>query len=232
MPFRLAPPRDRKLHRLVKESEPRSLGKGVVLYGPGDPADEVFLVREGVVKLTLPGLERGSRERAVCLALPWEVFGDEALIAGTRRYAAIVARPCVVHGLPPRSVLRGLRTASKSLAAYLEAVEREMHRLRHCQSGSRGPDAAQRLAEVLLDLAQRCGEREKRAVRLGVRLTHQILADLAGSHRATVTTLLNDWLYEGHLDTDEDGRLVLAKPRGLLELAGFSSPAEPAISTG
>lgn len=221
MPLRLVPPRDRKLYRLVKDAERRTLPKGTVLYGPGDPGVELFLVREGYVRLTLPGLEKGSSERTVSVALPWEICGDEALTGGHRRYGAVAGTRCTVLPLGSRKVLGALKTARKSLAAYLDGVERELHRLRHTQGGSKGPSAAQRLAEVLLDLGDRCGDRVGRGVLLSQRLTHQVLADLSGSHRATVTTLLNDWLYDGVLDTDEDGCLVLAKPAELLALAGY-----------
>ena len=221
MPLHVVPPRDRKLYRLVKEAERRTLTKGTVLYGPGDPGTEVFLVREGYVRLTLPGLEKGSGERTVSVALPWEMCGDEALTGGVRRYGAVAGTRCVVQALPSRRVLHALKTARKSLAAYLDGVERELHRLRHAQGGSNGPTAAQRLAEVLLDLGDRCGDRVGRGVLLAQRLTHQVLADLSGSHRATVTTYLNDWLYQGILDTDDDGCLVLARPGELLELAGY-----------
>jgi CRP-like cAMP-binding protein len=226
MPFRLNPPRDRKLFRLVKKSEGIRLAKGRALYSPGDDAREVYLVRFGFVRLVLPGMEPGLPERTVGVALPWELFGDEALTEGRRRYGAIAGATCIVHPLPKGGVLHGLKTAKTSLDAYLEGVERELHRLRHAQGGSHGPSAAQRLAEVLLDMGERCGEPEGRGIQLSQKLTHQVLADLAGAHRATVTTLLNDWLYDRILATNTDGCLALLKPRDLLALAGYHPSAE------
>jgi len=84
---------------------------------------------------------------------------------------------------------------------------------------------------VLLDLGERCGERVGRGIVLSERLTHQVLADLSGTHRATVTTLLNDWLYEGVLSTDAEGLLVLGRPAGLWSRAGYHPP-EADGSTG
>ena len=55
---------------------------------------------------------------------------------------------------------------------------------------------------------------------LSVKLTHQVLADLAGAHRATVTTLLNDWLYDGVI-VMADGFLALRRPYDLWILAGY-----------
>jgi CRP-like cAMP-binding protein len=228
MPLHLVPPRDRKLFRLVKKANPIRLSKGRVLYGPGTEAKEVYLVKEGFVRLVLPAMQQGRGDRTVAVALPWEIFGDEALTDGHRRYSAVAGSPCTVVPLPTAGVLTGLKTAKKSLDAYLEGVERELHRLRHAQGGSRGPNASQRLAEVVLDLADRCGEPAGRGVHLSERFTHQILADLAGAHRATVTTLLNDWLYEGVLRTDASSRLVVVRPADLWTLAGYHRPGEHA----
>ena len=224
MPFRLSPPRDRKLFRLVKKAEPVTLVKGRALYGAGDPAKEVFLVRRGYMRLVLPAMEKGRPERTVGVALPWEIFGDEAFTEGHRRYGAIAGSTCSVLPLPKTGVLHGLKTARRSLDAYLEGVERELHRLRHAQGGSRGPSAAQRLAEVLLDMGDRCGAPDGRQIEFSERLTHQVLADLAGAHRATVTTLLNDWLYDGILATRSNGCFCIQRPRDLWALAGYHTP--------
>ena len=228
MPFHLEPARDRTLNRLVKHAEVMELTKGQTLFGPGDAATDVWLVRDGFLRLVLPGMEKGAVDRTVALALPWEIFGDEALTGGHRRYNAVAGSTCTVLPLPTAGVLTGLKTAKKSLDAYLEGVERELHRLRHAQGGSRGPNASQRLAEVVLDLADRCGEPAGRGIHLSERFTHQVLADLAGAHRATVTTLLNDWLYEGVLRADPSSRLVVARPADLWTLAGYHGPGEHA----
>jgi len=197
------------------------------LYEAGDAAREVFLVRSGYLRLVLPGMEPGRPERTVSVGLPWEMVGDEALTGARRRYAAVAGASCVVHELPKGSVLHGLKTAKESLGAYLAGVERELSRLRHAQGGSHGPAASQRLAEVLLDLGERCGEPVGRGVRLSERLTHQVLADLSGAHRATVTTLLNDWLYEGFLTTRSDGCLTLERPAEMWALAGYHPSSRP-----
>jgi len=218
----------------VKKAEPISLVKGRSLYGAGDLAKEVFLVQRGYMRLVLPAMEKGRPERTVGVALPWEIFGDEAFTEGHRRYGAIAGSSCTVLPLPKTGVLNGLKTARKSLDAYLEGVERELHRLRHAQGGSRGPTAAQRLAEVLLDVGDRCGEPDGRRIDIPERLTHQVLADLAGSHRATVTTLLNDWLYDGILANSTNGCFCIQKHADLWALAGYHGPAQrgPAAPEG
>ena len=221
MPLHLIPVRDRKLFRLVKHSVPVKLVKGRSLYTPGDLARDVFLVHSGFIRLVLPGMEKGAGDRTVSVAVPSELFGDEAFVEGHRRYGAIAGSTCTVFPLPQGKVLAGLKTAKKSLNAYLEGVERELHRLRHAQGGSGGPTASQRLAEVFLDLGVRCGDKTGRGIDLSVRFTHQVLADLAGAHRATATTLINDWLYDDVIGTKPNGCFQLLKPQELWALAGY-----------
>ncbi|MEE2905300.1 MAG: Crp/Fnr family transcriptional regulator [Gemmatimonadota bacterium] len=226
MPFHLVPPRDRKLFRLVKKAESIPLVKGRPLYKAGDNATEIFIVRSGYMRLVLPGMEPARPERTVGVALPWEFLGDEAFTEGRRRYGAIAGSTCVVQPLPKSAVLQGFKTAKSSLDAYLESVERELYRLRHAQGGSRGPNVAQKLAEVLLDIGERCGEPVGRGIHISQKLTHQVLADLSGAHRATVTTLLNDWLYEGILGNSSEGSLFLERPQDLWMLAGYHPPIQ------
>ena len=225
MSFRLEPSRDRKLYRMLRDAEVRSLRRGQALYEPGTPARDVFLVREGYLRLVLPGMEQGSRLRTAGLALPWEFVGFEALTRGLRRYGAVAGCSSAVQALPGGAVMRALKSARRTLDAYLEGTERELHRVRHARAGSHGPTTRQRLAEVVLDLAERAGEKVGREIRLDVRPTHQVLADLAGAHRATVTTLLNDWLYEGIL-RDREGVMIVVRPAALWALAGYAE-AEP-----
>ncbi len=214
VPVEFVRSRDRRLNRLVKRSPERTLRRGEVLYDRGDRATDVFLVRSGHVCLTIPcGAGRGRRISEV--AGPMEIFGLEALLPdASRRTGAEAGSDTVLVSLPGGEVFRTLQASRSTLAAVLRAQEEEMERVRRLAEGRRGLRAADRLGAVLLDLARRFGEGEGRHRPVGLRLTHRELADLAGIHRSTVTTLLNDWIYQGVLKEGADG-LVIRKPRVL-----------------
>ncbi|MFC1791858.1 Crp/Fnr family transcriptional regulator [Gemmatimonadota bacterium] len=106
---------------------------------------------------------------------------------------------------------RVLRSASKTLEAFLQAKEEELALARALADHRRSGGAARRLATLLLHLSERLGRGEGKGIRLPIRLTHQVLADLLGAHRSTVTTLLNDWIYEGFLRDEEGGLLILRR---------------------
>jgi len=214
MPLKVVPRRDRKLHRLVKRGETLSLKRGETLYSPGDPAQDLFLVRTGHLEFTTDlGMGKG---RVVAVAGPWELAGEEGLVQGvTRRTGARAGEPTQVTRLEGAGVARALQTGSKTYGAYLLAKEEELALARTLVGPKREGSASLHLAALILHLAARLGRsEEKKGTRIPIRLTHKVLADLSGCHRSTVTTLLNDWIYEGVLE-QTDGQLRILRPAAL-----------------
>lgn len=212
MPLRVVPGRDRKLYRLVKRGELRDLRRGEVLYSAGDRAGEVYLVTSGLLRLTVQRLD--GPERAVDLVGPWELAGEEGLASGAaRRTGARAATGTRVTVLGGEEASQALRTASRTFEVFLQSREEALALARI--SGSSGGTAS-RAAAVLLHLSTRFGRKEGSALRIPIRVTHQVLADLSGSHRSTVTTLLNEWIYDGILES-QGGELWVLRPRALAD---------------
>lgn len=210
MPFRIIPRRDRKLNRLVKGGEVRELKRGEKVFDVGDPARQVWMVRDGHVRLW-QATDRNKRARTVEVVGPREFFGLEAVFAGSgvrRHYGATAGQATRAVILPGDGVARAFRTGERTFTHAFRAAHDDLALARWSSAGRGGPSTAERLADVLLNLAHRFGTEEGTGLRLGVRLTHQELADLAGAHRSTVTTLLNDWIYRHILKEGPDGLLV------------------------
>jgi CRP-like cAMP-binding protein len=205
MPLKVVPQRDRKLHRLVKKGETRTLNKGEPLLELSRRGPKVCLVRSGHIQLLAPGEEKPNRILAV--AGPWEMAGEEGFLTGIpRRVAASAGERCLVSLLEGEAVARALRTAPKTFEAYFRAKEEELTLARCLTRTRQKGGAARRLSALLLHLSSRLGRGEEGGIRIPIRLTHRVLADLSGSHRSTVTTLLNDWIYKGVL-REEDGHI-------------------------
>jgi CRP-like cAMP-binding protein len=219
MPLKVVPRRDRKLHRLVKKGETRLLKRGEALFSPGDPSGELFLVRTGHLQLTHhPG---SPKERVVALAGPGELTGEEGLFPGTsRRTGARAGEVTQVTSLDGEGVNRALRTASKTYGAFLLAKEEELALARALAGPRRAGGTSEHLGALLLHLSNRLGRlEEKKGVKIPIRLTHQALADLSGCHRSTVTTLLNDWIYDGVLER-VGGQFRILRPEALALQSG------------
>lgn len=213
MPLRIEPVRDRKLHRLVQAAEPRAIRKGEVVYRRGDTDGRVYVVREGYVCLRLGRPAGEGGDRTVAIAGPAELFGEEAMVPGAPRpYAAIAGERGTVLALEGAAVRSVLRGSHPTLTAYLDLKEKDLALLRSAATGSPGPSARGRLAAVLLDLVARLGRPDGDGTALPHRFTHREFADLSGTHRSTVTTCLNDWIWRGVLETR--GRELRLPPGG------------------
>lgn len=202
MPLRVVPRRDRKLNKLVKSAEPIVVRKGRTLYRCGEEALDAYLVLEGHLRLTLR--RKGTaRQQTLAVVGPMELVGEEALEMGCmRRFNVVAGERCRLLPLHGRLVLKALRGSPKTLSVFISAQARDHARLlRSC-----GAASTVRIADVLIDLAERFGVVEGRRITIDHWFTHQELADLARVHRSTVTTTLNEWIYEGVL---KDGQRAL-----------------------
>lgn len=219
MPLKLVPRRDRKLYRVVKRGAVIRLEKGNVLYSEGEPATSLYLVKGGHVRLLEPpGAVQGAsraprapRRRVTALAGPWEVLGEEALVEGaSRRFRAQAGEPAQVTVLDGPRTRRALQSSQRSFEAFLRGKEAEMNLARILAEARRPGGAAERVGALVLDLVARFGrEGTGRGRLVPLLLTHQVLADLSFSHRSTVTTLLNDWIYSEILAEEVAGLRVL-----------------------
>jgi CRP-like cAMP-binding protein len=215
MPMKVVPRRDRKLYRLIKRSETLALRKGEVLYGVGDSPTALYLVLEGHLRLT-EGRE-GSRGRTVGIVGPWELAGGEALIPwATRRTGARAGELSQVTVLDGRGVNRVMKGSTKTLEAYLQAMEEELDLNRTMARLSRPGGVPGRLAATLLRLSDRLGVEEdgRKGILIPHPLTHGVLAELSRCHRSTVTTLMNEWIYDGLL-ADADRGVRILEPKTL-----------------
>lgn len=201
----------------MKAAEIHRLGRLQPAFQPGEPARHVLLVRSGFLRLVEPA-SGAVPERTVAVAGPWELAGEEGMDEGTRRYRCIAGEPATYQALEGTAVFHVLKSTRRTFGALLEGFARDLECTRHLATGSCRPSVRERLAYVLLDLARRWGRTEKEGVLVPHRVTHQVLADLAGAHRSTVTTTLNDWIYEGLLKEAERGYL-LPRPRRLERMA-------------
>lgn len=217
MPLKVIPRRDRKLNKLLKAAVPVEYKKRKKIYARGDESPVAYIVRTGHVRLTLP--RTGSQtERTVGIVGPNELFGEEALSPDVpRRYTAMSGTCCTVAPLDGSGVFKALRGSPKTLSTFFSSWHADLVSARRV-AGLSGSSSKARIADVLLNLARRLGNEEGRKIRLEHWFTHQEIADLAGAHRSTVTTAMNDWIYDGVLKQGPR-ELVIAKP-GTLRKAG------------
>lgn len=198
-------------------------GLGVPLCVEGDPGTHLYIILAGwakVVSVTSEGYEM-----VLALRGPGDVIGELSGELDGLRTATVRA---IVR-------VRALSISAERFAAFLDANPGATHsyrrmltqRRRELDINLRGrmeSSGAQRLARLLLDLAQRCGESTEHGITLAVPLSQTDIASWVGVSRATVTRALHQWR-ERNLISTRHGQVTIMDPVGLRRISGALTTA-------
>jgi len=197
---------------------PRDYPPGATLCVEGDPATHVFILLAGWVKIL--STTNDGHEIVLALRGDGDIVGEIAGETTGRRNATIQAVDTV----------RALIVRHDRFSAFLDANPGAGHAFRRVVT-QKWNDAdtklrrravttgGQRLAALLLDLAERHGREAAGAVHLVMPLSQEELASLAGTSRATVTRAFVNWRKRGLIRTGHR-RITILDPANLRKVAG------------
>src|SRR5438094_4587402 len=128
-----------------------------VIYRPGVPADKVFLLRSGRVRLLRQGKSKGRSVLAILK--PGDLFGEVLRPEGSlMEELATASGKCEVWSIEGRD-FRALLEARPALAVdVIRALNDRVRQLRMRVAGLTCKDVPARLAEMLLSLVDAHGE--------------------------------------------------------------------------
>ena len=186
----------------------------------GDVGGALFFILSGYLKAVSQGAD--GNEALLSVMGPGEVVGELSVLDGHPRSASVIALEAAELAVVEREPLLGLVRQSPALALGLIAVltARVRNLSKRCENISL-LDIPARLAEVLLSLAERHGERSGDNVRIPVRLSQQDLGNMVGATRESVNKQLRSWTQDGIL-RQEEGRVVISDLGALRGFAGVA----------
>ncbi|MBW6456158.1 MAG: Crp/Fnr family transcriptional regulator [Trueperaceae bacterium] len=191
---------------------------GETILREGEPAERLFVVATGAVKL----VRHGADGKAVLLdvIVPGEWFGSlGALGDDAYRHDAVVLRPGCLLLLSAEAFRDLLREVPGVAEAALDVTAQ---RLREAQGAVRSLATLPvegRLAATLLQLASKVGREGPDGVRLEVAPTQVDLAAMTGTSFESVSRVFARWRARGLIATTPEGPL-LRDLAGLAALAG------------
>lgn len=179
----------------------RTVGFGTdePVYHAGTEADRLFVVATGAVKTTRMSLD--GRESIIDVLGPGDFFGTLPAL-GTEKYtdSAWTLSPCclLVVGTAVFNWILGefpavAPAALKAVAERLARTQAALHRS--------GASVEQRVASILLELADKLGAEWKEGVLVHAPLSRDDLAALTGARTETVSRVLSRWRREGIIDS-------------------------------
>jgi CRP/FNR family cyclic AMP-dependent transcriptional regulator len=163
--------------------------KGQVLFAQGDPADAVFFVQNGRVKLTVVS-ERG-KEAVVALLNPGSFFGEGCLTGQARRLATASAlTEGAVLRIAKKEMLRVLQAEPAFAARFMTYLLERNTRVEEDLVDQLFNSSEKRLARVLLLLAN-FGKDPAEPEPIIPKISQELLAEMVGTTRSRVSFFMN-----------------------------------------
>ncbi|EAQ68666.1 ntcA [Synechococcus sp. WH 8101] len=184
--------------------------RGKTIFFPGDPAERVYLIRRGAVRLSR--VYESGEEITVALLRENSLFGVLSLLTGHRSdrfYHAVAFTRVEMVTAPAASVRQAIEADTgvgllllQGLSSRILQTETMIETLTH-------RDMSSRLVSFLLVLCRDFGIPGTQGITIDLRLSHQSIAEAIGSTRVTITRLLGDLRNAGLVEIDRKKITVL-----------------------
>ncbi|MEX1311692.1 MAG: Crp/Fnr family transcriptional regulator [Candidatus Sulfomarinibacteraceae bacterium] len=183
---------DEEIDDLTVLAQIKKLDKDTTIFHAGDPADAVFVVASGRVKVVITSSD--GKEFILTVLGPGQVFGEMALLESAPRSASVVTLSAVEVLVINRSDFQRLLDSNPRISQRLMAIlSRRLRRANSKMESLAYMDVAGRLARYLLDLARDHGQRLGNGWVVVRRPTHSDIAHSIGTSRETVSRLINEF---------------------------------------
>jgi CRP-like cAMP-binding protein len=172
--------------------------KGEVIFTQGKPADSVYYIRGGKVKITTTS--RQGKEAVVALLGAGDFFGEGCLIGQPLRLAAATAiTDAVAMRVERAEMIRVLHDQSKFADLFMRHLLTRNSRLEEDLVDQLFNFSEKRLARTLLLLANFAQEGSSHQVTT-VKISQETLAEMIGTTRSRVSFFMNKFRKLGFID--------------------------------
>lgn len=200
---------------LVSIVEIREIPRRQVIYLPGDPAQQVYFINGGRVKCSK--VTRDGKELTLAYRGAGEMFGELAILGPSPREEMAEAMKNAIITEVPIERFQELLMSDAQLAFRFACLIGERRKqvetkLEHLVFR----DVQAKLAALLLELGEEYGVETDEGLQIGLKITHQEMANLIGSTRETISLTLAQFRKQGLLELN--GRTVV-----LLDQSGLSA---------
>ncbi len=175
-----------------------SYERNKTIFFPGDPAERVYFLTKGAVKLSR--VYEAGEEITVALLRENSVFGVLSLITGDRSdrfYHAVAFTPVELMSLQADQMNVALKEHPELSALMLRGLSSRILQTEMMIETLAHRDMGSRLVSFLLILCRDFGVPGNEGITVDLKLSHQAIAEAIGSTRVTVTRLLGDLREQG-----------------------------------
>lgn len=210
---------DDDLDLFLKNSIVRSIEDGGFFFLQGDPAEYLYVLTSGQVKL----LQSNPNGQQVNLRTiqPWQMFGALGAVRSVALYPATAQalEDCTALAIKSSFMHEMMESRPylsfdlmKLMTSYIQEMQARYRELATER-------VEQRIAHAVLRLASQIGHRiENDTPIIELTLSRQDLAEMTGSTLFTVSRTLSDWDQKGLIETGRE-RIRIKNPHELVRIA-------------
>ncbi len=207
---------DEDLSYFLGRSITRSIEEGGFFFFQGDPADYLYVLTSGQVKL-LQSNPAGQQVNLRTL-YPWQMFGA---LGAVRQEAAYPASAQAIEDSTALAISSADLKQMMQTRPYLASGLMQLMTSYIQEMQSRYRELAtervqQRIARTLLRLASQSGQKAEQGIELA--LSRQDFAEISGTTLYTVSRVLTEWERQGLVSSSREHIRIL-EPHALVRLA-------------
>ena len=181
-----------QLEKLAARAELQKVDKLQSIYEAGSRSDQIYFLVNGAVKISIHSDD--GREVIKHILQPLAMFGELCLVGESRRkdFAATMnedTQLLCIHANDFQQIMRHNNQLAMRILNFIGA------RLRQAESRLESmifKDARERIIDFLKESAQNTGKRIGYEMLIRHSLTQQDIANITGTSRQTVTSVLNE----------------------------------------
>ena len=175
---------------LISLEHPTQCPSGMMLFSEKDPAQGVFVILEGEVKLSINSSD--GRRLILRIAKKGAVLGLEAVVSGQASEMTAETRyPAKIAKISRRDFLAFMMRHPEAYQIVGEELGRQIGMAyAQLRTVALSASAPEKLARLLLDFGQN-GQTTETGMRFRFSLTHEEIGEFIGTSRETVTRTLS-----------------------------------------
>jgi CRP/FNR family transcriptional regulator len=199
---------DKELVALEPKVKLRNYTKNKLILDESDTNQYMYCVISGEVKAYR--ISEDGRETLLALRGEGKSFGELSMIDGKTAPAAVAATEDSLVAVISRKDFRELLESQKKVTIkVLEILSAQLRDALKMQELMSQKNAAERIRMLLNALAEQRGDTTARGVAIGLKLTHQRIADMTGLTRESVTRTLDKWKKRNMITVDHGKQIIL-----------------------
>ncbi|HIP43254.1 MAG TPA: Crp/Fnr family transcriptional regulator [Aquifex aeolicus] len=200
-----------ELEDVAQYIQVRDYGKGEYIFFEEEAEPGIYLLVEGLVKLIKETTD--GRSIIVRLVFPGEVFGwiEWGKSVPKFKYTAMAALPSALLYISNRDFINlAVKYPAIAIKLTCDATHNLLQTYEVLKSIASGK-VEERIARLLLELAEKAGEKRDGKIIIRLPLTRQDIAEMTGTTVETTIRVMSKWKKQGIINTERGYIEILDK---------------------